>query len=259
MNQDLFVDCIERAVGPVRASGPRKARMREELAAHLAASWEEERARVGDESEAALRAIRRLGDIDQLGRDLRDSVPRLERWLFTPLLHLSFLDTLDRTMLRRADETPIHHALRVTIRVTAAITGVELILVPMVVAMVARPGRYRPPTLPWAVASIVVVAAGSLIFPLLCDAMIRALRSGTRGRLLMMLHAASSSLVVMVLGLTFVLIVSLGSHQGALFEWSDWPRLFATSLLGPPCVALTADSAIARRSRDGWRIAKPSH
>ncbi len=258
MNQDLFVDCIERAVGPVRASGPRKARMREELAAHLAASSEEERGRGADGSEAAERAIRRLGDIDQLGRDLRDSVPRLERWLFTPLLHLSFLDTLDRTMQRRADETAIHHALRITIRVTVAITGVELILVPMVVAMVARPGRYRPPTLPWAVASVVVVAAGSLIFPLLCDAMIRALRSGTRRRLLLTVNAATSSLAVMVLGLSFVLIVSLGSHQGALFEWSDWPRLFATSLLGPPCVALTADSAIARRSRDGWGIAKPS-
>ncbi len=185
-------------------------------------------------------------------------MPRLERWLFTPLLHLSFLDSLDRTMLRRADETAIHHALRVTIRVTAAITGVELILVPMVVAMVARPGRYRPPTIPWAVASIVVVAAGSLIFPLLCDAMVRALRTGTRRGLLLTIHAASSSLAVIVLGLTFVLIVSLGSHQGALFDWSDWPRLFATSLLGPLCVALTADSAIARRSRDGWGIAEPS-
>jgi hypothetical protein len=258
MNQDLFVDCIERAVGPVRASGPRKDRMREELAAHLAASWEEERARGVDDSEAARRAILRLGDIDQLGRDLRESVPRLERWLFTPLLHLSFLDTLDRTMLRRADEAAIHHALRVTIRVTAAITGIELILVPTVVAMVARPGLYRPPTLPWAVASVVVVSAGSLIFPLLCDAMIRAFRSGTRRGLLLTLLAASSSLAVMVLGLTFVLIVSLGSHQGALFDWSDWPRLLAMSLLGPPCVAVVADSAIARRSRDGWGIAEPS-
>jgi hypothetical protein len=259
MNQDLFVDCIERAVGPVRACGPRKDRMREELAAHLAASWEEERVRVGDDSEAAQRAVRRLGDIDQLGRDLRDSVPRLERWLFTPLLHLPYLETPDRTMLRRADETALRHALRVTSRMTAAITGVELILMPMVVAMVARPGRYRPPALPWAVASIVVVAAGSLSFPLLCDAMIRALRSGTRGRLLLTLHAASSSLAVIVLGLTFVLIVSLGSHQGALFDWSDWPRLLATSLLGPPCVALAADSAIARHSRDGWGIAEPPH
>ncbi len=258
MNQDLFVDCIERAVGPVRASGPRKDRMREELAAHLAASCEEERARGGDDSEASERAIRRLGDVDQLGRDLRDSVPRLERWLFSPLPFLSFLDALDGTMSRREVETPLRHALRVTGTVTAAITAVELILVPMVVAMVARPGRFRPPALPWAVASVVVVAAGSLIFPLLCDAMIRALRSGTRRRLLLTLLAASSSLAVMGLGLTFVLIVSLGSHQGALFDWSDWPRLFATSLLGPPCVALVADSAIARRSRDSWGIAETS-
>ncbi len=97
---------------------------------------------------------------------------------------------------------------------TTAIASVELILVPLVIAMTARPGRYRPPTLPWAVASIVVVAAGSLIFPLLSDAMIRAFRSGTRRRLLLTLLAASSSLAVMGLGLTFVLIVSLGSHQG---------------------------------------------
>ncbi len=112
MNQDLFVDCIERAVGPVRASGPRKDRMREELAAHLAASWEEERGRVGDDSEAARRAIQRLGDIDELGRDLRDSVPRLEPVALHPLLHPARSSTPSTApcTTRRADETAIHHA-----------------------------------------------------------------------------------------------------------------------------------------------------
>ena len=53
MIEKRFRDHLEQAVGPVCASRFRKDRMREELAAHLVARFEEERARCGDEREAA--------------------------------------------------------------------------------------------------------------------------------------------------------------------------------------------------------------
>src|SRR5262249_2826033 len=95
MNQHPFSDYIERVVGPIRACNARKNRVREELAAHLAASWQEERGRGREESEAAELAIRRMGEIGELSRCLQNSVPRLERWLCTPVPPLSWLDALD--------------------------------------------------------------------------------------------------------------------------------------------------------------------
>jgi hypothetical protein len=259
MNQDVFVDCIERAVGPVRASGPRKDRMREELAAHLAASWAEERARLGDDRAAAERAIRRLGEIEEIRRSLEDSVPRLERWLFTPLSSLSFLDALDRASFRRDDETPLHHAVRVTIGLTAA--GACAMLLGFLVAIATEPTpRVNWPTrLFWSVASLVVMAAGGIIFPLLCEAMIGTLQKGRRGWLRAALYATLSSFVVIALGLGFVLMVSIGPQPGLLFDRSDWLRLLAASLIAPPFLAVAARSAIARRrSRSGWGIVEIS-
>ena len=59
--------------------------MREELSAHLAGRFEEERGRLGDDVAAAERAIERLGEVSELTRSLQDSVPWLERVLCTPL------------------------------------------------------------------------------------------------------------------------------------------------------------------------------
>jgi hypothetical protein len=78
---------VERAVRPVRSSGRRKDRMREELLAHLTASYEEEFARLGDENAARAEAIRRFGEPAALTAELQASVPlkgwveyQLERW-----------------------------------------------------------------------------------------------------------------------------------------------------------------------------------
>ena len=62
MSANLLGDHIERVVGPVSASESRKDQIREELAAHLEASFAEERGHLGDDREAAEHAIRRLGE-----------------------------------------------------------------------------------------------------------------------------------------------------------------------------------------------------
>jgi hypothetical protein len=92
MSTELFRNHIERAVGPVRAVESRKDRMGEELSAHLAASFEDERARLGDDRAAAERAIQRLGEVSELTRSLQDAVPWLERVLYTPLPSLRCFD-----------------------------------------------------------------------------------------------------------------------------------------------------------------------
>jgi hypothetical protein len=259
MNPQLFIDGIERAVGPVRASGTRKDRMREELAAHLAASWEEERGRDGNGPAAAERAIRRLGDIDELSRGLQDSVPWVERWLFIPLPFLRWLDVLDCALRRRDPETPFRHAARVTIGMTAVIAALEIIVVPVSTAIQARPRSDWPTMALWAVASLMVSAAGSIGFMLLFEATIRALQGANGIRMRVALCMALSSLFAIGLGLGFILIVSLGGHREALFAWSDWPRLLVVSLFAPPMLAYAArDERARRRGRSGWGIAEIS-
>jgi hypothetical protein len=76
---------VERAVRPVRAGFARKMRMRQELLAHLTASYEEERARLGDDRAAVAEALRRFGDPKEVGRDLQASVPLPERVLHVPV------------------------------------------------------------------------------------------------------------------------------------------------------------------------------
>ena len=58
-----FMVLVERAVRPVQAGPKKLTRMREELLAHLMAIYEEELARLGDESAARAEAIWRFGDL----------------------------------------------------------------------------------------------------------------------------------------------------------------------------------------------------
>ncbi len=182
MNPERFTEYIERAVGPVRAADWRKDRMREELAAHLAASWEQERSRDGDDTAAVERALRRIGENGELSRCLQDAVPRLERWLFTPVRSMSWIDAVDRMVSPRKHETPLHHAVRVTAGLTAAIALAELIVVPLAIAINARPRTDWATTLLWAIASLVVTGAGGIAFMLLGSAMARAIEDGGAGR-----------------------------------------------------------------------------
>ena len=69
---------VERAVRPVRASTPRKRKMREELLAHVTAVFEEEVARLGDERTALERTAQRFGNPAELTGQLQQSVPAID-------------------------------------------------------------------------------------------------------------------------------------------------------------------------------------
>jgi hypothetical protein len=75
-----FMIHVERIVRPIRALDDHKDRMREELLAHLEASFERERARGTDETSARAHAITSLGDPVQLRSELQNSVSPGERF-----------------------------------------------------------------------------------------------------------------------------------------------------------------------------------
>jgi hypothetical protein len=108
----------------------------------------------------------------------------------------------------------------------------------------------------WAVASLVVIAAGAIIFTLLGEATIRALYGDKRTRLRVAAYLVLSGIIPMALGFLYMLIVSLGSSREFLFARADWLRLLGASLFAPPMLAFGAREAIARRRRrDSWGIA----
>jgi len=83
---DSFEPHVRRAVGPIFASPARRRAIRDELLAHLCASYEEELARPGARPGDALEsAARRLGDPADLRRQLQRSVPLVERLVFQSL------------------------------------------------------------------------------------------------------------------------------------------------------------------------------
>ena len=85
MNDSTFADlqaCLERALAAVPIGRARKAEMRDELQAHLAAIYEEELERLRDEHAAADTAKRRFGNLEDLGVELQASIPLLQRCKF---------------------------------------------------------------------------------------------------------------------------------------------------------------------------------
>lgn len=252
MNAERLNETIERAVGPVRSSLKRKDRMREELAAHLTASWEEERNRDGDDAAATERAIKRLGDLDELSVELQRSVPWLERRLFTPVAFLKWLDALDLAMRRRDSETPLRYAVRIMIWMTLTIAAIEIVALPIAAAIRSRP-QTGGPIWVWFFATLAGIALGSLIFPLLCEATIRAIEDGNGWGVRTAICLTLSSVAVVALGLGFALIVSLAGPPGFSFDPSNLPRLVAGSLFAPPLVGFAARESISRRRRRlGW-------
>jgi hypothetical protein len=251
MNANVLGDHIERVVGPVWASESRKDRMREELAAHLAASFGEERIHLGDDRAAAERAIQRLGEARALTRSLQNSVPWLERVLYAQLLPHHRFETWGR---RRRDEALPRYAARITMGMTGIIAAADLIGLPAIAAWRARPMDGRV-ILAWAAAQLVVIAAGSFLSPFLCEGMVRALQSGSSRRYRTVLFAALSSLVVMALVLSFVGIVSVGSPHGQVFRRADWLVLLALALIAPVILILAARETLsARRRQEGWGL-----
>jgi hypothetical protein len=245
-----FRELVERVAGPVWAGESRKDRMREELLAHLEASFEEERGHLGDDGAAARRAIERLGDPAALTRSFQDSVPWFERILYTRLIPPSRRGVWWR---RRYDETLLKHAVRVTIGMTALGVVGDLIGLLMAATLGAHRLDWRV-ILVWGPAALLVCAAGCFLSPFLCEGMIRALQDGPSRWYRSAKVAALSSLMVIALMLTFVVIVSIGAPQGQVFQRSDWLRVvLPIALLAPIILVMAALDTISwRRRRDGW-------
>ena len=84
---------VETAVAPLLASSWRKRKMREELLAHVAAVFEEELARLGDEQAALEQTTHRFGNPAELTQQLQQSI--------TPLGYVAWF--LDAAWLLRGE------------------------------------------------------------------------------------------------------------------------------------------------------------
>ncbi len=71
---------VERIVRPVKASTPRKRKIREELLAHLSAIYDQELDRLHDPTAALQAAAARLGDSAELANELQKALPFHERF-----------------------------------------------------------------------------------------------------------------------------------------------------------------------------------
>jgi hypothetical protein len=84
MSDDAYLQLerrVQAIIDPLRAGARRKSIMREELLAHLAAIYEDERDRARCADHALAGTLRRFGDSSQLTNDLQASVPALERFI----------------------------------------------------------------------------------------------------------------------------------------------------------------------------------
>ena len=227
--------------------------MREELFAHLATSFEEELTHLGEEGAAAERRSMRLGEAGELTRSLQDSVPWIERVMYTRLVPAGrtrdllapsegrIADALCRAdhvvddYIGRRSGSGRRDGRRRGTRATRGLAG--RVRLGRRVAPRDRRGRLRIPV------------------PLRRDG------SRTRGRfaqgLPAALFAALSSLMVIALVAGFVLIVSVGARHGQVFQRSDWLRLLPVALLAPFVLIVAAHDTMSwRRRRDGCGLSE---
>lgn len=93
---------VEQTVRPLRASTPRKRKIREELLAHLSAIYDEEQSRAGNPAAALQAATKRFGEPHELACELQSALPLHER-----LSHF-----IERWFAWRAPESLARYAFR---------------------------------------------------------------------------------------------------------------------------------------------------
>jgi hypothetical protein len=113
---------VERCVRPVRASAPRRRKMREELLAHLSGIYEEELARGSNPAVALHAAVDRFGDPVALAAELNRSLPLSER----------LGRYINPNLTRRPNESPARYMLRVAAGITAFVAIFHCILILLV-------------------------------------------------------------------------------------------------------------------------------
>ena len=112
----MHMKIVERTVRQVRATTARKLKMREELLAHLAEIFEEEKSKHPHAVEATRAAASRFGNPSELACELQATVPRFER----------YEATLNHWFGWRAPETPTQYLLRTTAQIACLMMIVTL-------------------------------------------------------------------------------------------------------------------------------------
>jgi hypothetical protein len=189
---------VERVVRPLRASGQRKDRLREELLAHLTCIYEEELARCGEAGAARAAAVQRFGAPAELTRALQDTVSFRERKEYA----------LERWLTWQAPEKAARFTLRLALLLLGASTSATLVLVALIVAMEGTggdlPTRVGLGTAFVVVSCIDVFLLGLLYFKIrdrLCGA-----PWAVRSRLQALAWALLFSVIVFVSGLAVPLL-----------------------------------------------------
>lgn len=127
-----FVDAILRSLN---AAPGRKTRIREELLGHWRQAYEAERDAGADEEASAKAAFQRLGDGEELRRELQAAVPRFERLMYR------------RMGLRRADESDARYAARMALwyaAPTILFAAAALLMCPLLTSRGLRLGQVWP-------------------------------------------------------------------------------------------------------------------
>jgi ATP-dependent Clp protease ATP-binding subunit ClpC len=216
---------VERAVRPVRATLPRKRKMREELLAHLAAICEEEVARLGDEGAAVERTKQRFGDPRELSRQLRDTVPWWNR----------FFSFIERTGLQPG-ESLVHLAGKQLVVILVAVGVMMLWTLPWMIA------RGRPNEIGVTLRALLVSGLFGYSFGFLFSVM--PLRIGRA------LHGRKPERSLAAAGFYFLLSLTVVPLTGILCDWL-LGRLTSgpTELFLACCVAPAAPTAFLVTAR----------
>ncbi len=148
---------VERIIRPIRASGIRKMRMRDELLGHLTRIYEEELAgRQNDENGALAAAAGRFGDPTTLRAELQATVPWIERVMCAPL------PRPNSRFARRPGESVIAYVRRTAVWATTINALTWAVFVAALVAIGPRRAHEARPGGP-----LLMVLAYVLLFPLL--------------------------------------------------------------------------------------------
>ena len=223
---------VERAVRPVRAGARRKDRMREELLAHLTGIYDQERARLGDETAAREEAARRFGDPAALTRGLQESLTGGDR-----LAHF-----VERWIGWRARESAARHTYRLAVTVLALLGAFTLALVALWLTerLVKQRGVAELPRLLLNMAALLLLGTGAVFLLGLLYFKTRDALCGGRGVSRSLLRVAAYgalfSLVVLALPFGMLLVPMMGTAVSADLEYCLeilWPWWFVFALASP--------------------------
>jgi hypothetical protein len=230
---------VERVVRPVRAPMARKRKMREELLAHLAAIFEEEVEKRGDEQAALLAAKRRFGNPQELSSELQRAVSRYDR----------FDGAMERYIGFRRGDSALGHAVRIA-TIPWIWFPVMVLLLPLILTIRERQYEIARTTLALVVAHAVMSATG-FVLTLLIHGLRRSLVCESRRRSVLLATVyVLVSLALVPLGKT---AISWAVSNGGAWRYMDILGLCWSSLLVLVLLLLLA-RAIAKdvRRQEEW-------